>query len=124
MKMNRTSILRMPSAFLSRKNFQSFQRPEQTMYKKKAIFKNMKEILLTIFDLIVTLVLMLYSSVAALIRQIVPYKQRSKSIKDEVCLVTGAGSGIGKLMAKKLVILMLTLVLEQNIFIKLVKDGF
>jgi len=61
----------------------------------------MKEILLTIFDLIVTLVLMLYSSVASLIRQIVPCKYRSKSIKDEVCLVTGAGSGIGKLMAKK-----------------------
>ena len=61
----------------------------------------MKEILISIYDFVVTLCLMLYSSIACLARQIVPYKYRCKSVKNEICLVTGAGSGIGKLMAKK-----------------------
>jgi len=48
-----------------------------------------------------TLVLSFYYTILCLVKLIVPYKYRAKSIKGEICLVTGAGSGIGKLMAKK-----------------------
>ena len=47
-------------------------------------------------------VLWFYYSVLALICQIVPYKYRSKSIRNETVLMTGAGSGLGKSLSKKL----------------------
>ena len=53
------------------------------------------------YDTLVTLALMAYSIVMCVVRLIVPYKYRSKSIQGEICMVTGSGSGIGKLMAKK-----------------------
>jgi all-trans-retinol dehydrogenase (NAD+) len=49
-----------------------------------------------------SLILWFYYSVLALVFQIVPYKYRSKSIRNETVLVTGAGSGLGKSLSKKL----------------------
>ena len=54
-----------------------------------------------ILDTCIALALIFYASIVCLIKQIVPYKYRSKSVKGQICLVTGSGSGIGKLMAKK-----------------------
>ena len=54
-----------------------------------------------VLDLLITISLLIYSSLLCLVRLIVPYAYRCKSVKGEICLVTGAGSGIGKLMAKK-----------------------
>ena len=55
-----------------------------------------------VYDIMVTLVLVVYSIAICIVKQIVPYKYRSKSIKGEICMVTGSGAGIGKLLAKKL----------------------
>ncbi len=63
--------------------------------------KNMNIYLKLILDTCIALGLMFYATIACLIKQIVPYKYRCKSVKGEICLVTGSGSGIGKLMAKK-----------------------
>jgi len=54
------------------------------------------------YHVIVTLCLLVYYSIIGLFRQIVPYTYRSKDVKGEIVLITGAGSGLGKLMAKKL----------------------
>ena len=52
--------------------------------------------------IVYSLVLWLYYSVVTLVCQLVPYKYRSKSIRNETVLVTGAGSGLGKSLSKKL----------------------
>lgn len=47
-------------------------------------------------------VMMAWSTILAIVRLIVPYQYRCKSVNGEIVLVTGAGSGIGRLMSKKL----------------------
>lgn len=46
-----------------------------------------------------TLFLLFISSLKAFIKFLIPYKYRSKNVKDEIVLITGSGSGIGRLMA-------------------------
>lgn len=45
---------------------------------------------------------LIYYSIFNSVRFLIPYKYRSKDISGELALVTGAGSGIGKSLAKKL----------------------
>lgn len=45
--------------------------------------------------------LLLHGIVWSIFKQVIPYKYRCKSVKNELILITGSGSGIGKLMAKK-----------------------
>ena len=45
--------------------------------------------------------LIFFYHVVNLVKQFIPYKFRSKSIKGQVALVTGAGSGLGRSMSKK-----------------------
>ena len=45
--------------------------------------------------------LIFFYHVVNLVKQFIPYKYRSKSIKGQVVLVTGAGSGLGRSMSKK-----------------------
>jgi all-trans-retinol dehydrogenase (NAD+) len=45
---------------------------------------------------------LIYFSIFNSIRFLIPYKYRSKDISGELALVTGAGSGIGKSLSKKL----------------------
>ena len=61
----------------------------------------MNALLKTLYDPLVMLALLVYSIGLGILKQIVPYKYRCKSVKDEICIVTGSGSGIGKLMSKK-----------------------
>lgn len=44
--------------------------------------------------------LLLVSSIKAFSKFMIPYKYRSKNVKDEIVLITGSGSGIGRLIAK------------------------
>lgn len=48
------------------------------------------------------LLIMAWTTLIAIFKLIVPYQYRCKSVKGETILVTGAGSGIGRLMSKKL----------------------
>jgi all-trans-retinol dehydrogenase (NAD+) len=57
--------------------------------------------LLLPFHLLVGVMLMAYTAVLAIIKLLIPYKHRAKSVNGEVVLLTGAGSGIGRLMAKR-----------------------
>ena len=45
--------------------------------------------------------LLLYTTLTSIFRLLVPHKYRSKSVQNEIVLITGAASGIGKLLAKK-----------------------
>lgn len=53
-------------------------------------------------EIVKCIILIIYSFFSLIFKQIVPYKYRSKSVNNEITLVTGAGSGIGKLVAMKL----------------------
>lgn len=50
----------------------------------------------------ITIGMLIYYSVASIVKLFVPYTSRCKSIKGETVLVTGAGSGLGKSLSKKL----------------------
>jgi len=64
-----------------------------------------------IYHTLCSIFLAIYTSLVCIIKQIIPYKHRCKSVRGDVALITGAGSGIGKLMAKKLANLGVELVL-------------
>ena len=55
-----------------------------------------------LFSLVVTVLLVVYTSLSCLIKQFVSFHQRSKDIRDEIVVITGAGGGLGSLLAKKL----------------------
>jgi all-trans-retinol dehydrogenase (NAD+) len=58
--------------------------------------------LTTLTNLLYAIVLIIYSSLICLVKQLVPYRYRAKNINGEIALVTGSGSGIGRLIAIKL----------------------
>ena len=53
-------------------------------------------------EIVKCIFLIIYSFFSLIFKQIVPYKYRSKSVNNEITLITGAGNGIGKLVAMKL----------------------
>ena len=59
-------------------------------------------ILRLIGQVVVTLILTVFYAIVCLVKQVVPYKYRCKSIKGETVLITGTGSGLGKSLAKKM----------------------
>lgn len=61
-----------------------------------------KEIMMLVVQTIISLLMMVYYSIACIVKQFVPYQKRCKSIKGETVLITGAGSGLGKSLAKKM----------------------
>lgn len=61
-----------------------------------------KTIVTLIGHTFVMLGMIIYYSIACIVKQFVPYTSRSKSIKGETVLITGAGSGLGKSLAKKM----------------------
>ncbi|KAG8230137.1 hypothetical protein J437_LFUL010629 [Ladona fulva] len=63
----------------------------------------MKEVLKGLLEVVVFLLLCIYYTVEASIRfLLVPIRLRVKSVAGEVALITGGGSGIGRLIAVKL----------------------
>lgn len=58
-------------------------------------------ILFIVYQTLVTILVVLQTTLVAIYKLVVPYQYRCKSIRGETILVTGAGSGIGKLISKK-----------------------
>ncbi|KAK0178539.1 hypothetical protein PV327_007420 [Microctonus hyperodae] len=62
----------------------------------------LKESVKILYDTIMFAWLMIFYTIEVLLTNLIPRRYRSKSIKGEIALITGAASGIGKLMAVKL----------------------
>ena len=58
-------------------------------------------ILFIAYQLVYTILIMIKTTLISIYNLLVPYKYRSKSVRGETILVTGSGSGIGKLVSKK-----------------------
>ena len=71
----------------------------------------MNDILILVAKILYALLLLIYYTIKHSILFFIPLKYKSKSISREIILVTGAGHGIGRLLAKKLAKLGATLVL-------------
>jgi all-trans-retinol dehydrogenase (NAD+) len=63
-----------------------------------------------LYHMIISFLIMFFCCAIGIIKQFIPYKYRSKCIKGEIALVTGAGNGLGKEIAKKLAKLEVTVV--------------
>ncbi|RNA05254.1 epidermal retinol dehydrogenase 2-like [Brachionus plicatilis] len=62
----------------------------------------MKYIFELLFHFVVTLFLMIHGLIWGILKQIIPLRYRAKNIRNQNVLITGTGSGIGKLLAKKM----------------------
>lgn len=54
-----------------------------------------------LYQTLYTLFLVIKTTLEAIYRLLIPYRYRSKSVRGQNVLITGAGSGIGRLMAKR-----------------------
>ncbi|KAK0075783.1 hypothetical protein PV325_006385 [Microctonus aethiopoides] len=62
----------------------------------------LKESVKILYDIMIFAWLVFFYTIEALLTNLIPRRYRSKSIKGEIALITGAASGIGKLIAVKL----------------------
>ena len=53
------------------------------------------------FHILAAIGILFYTTLLNILKLVIPYKYRSKSVTNELMLVTGAASGIGKLVAKR-----------------------
>lgn len=61
----------------------------------------LKLVLFVAYQTVFTLIIALYTTIICLVKQFIPYRYRCKSVSGELILITGAGSGLGKLMAHR-----------------------
>lgn len=61
-----------------------------------------KFVLSQVYHNIIFWLILFYNAIETIVKQFIPYQKRCKSIKGETVLITGAGSGLGKSLAKKM----------------------